>query len=356
MRQPSIPCLIVRRWWCLFLSLALLSACAAVEPTKRPGKITPGNYKIGKPYQVGGQWYYPQPDYGYDERGIASWYGPNFHGRRTANGEIFNMNAISGAHKTLPLPSVVRITNLENGRALTVRINDRGPFARGRIVDLSKRAADLLGFADKGTAMVRVHLLLEESRQAALEAGADNLPEFGPPPPRAAPSVAVTVEELQPEGGDTVATSQPPRRQGLVAVSSPSAAAKAPFNGITAVGDAALAGRVDAAAPIADERSTTPEEVPRAGSNAADAVTLVPVTDSPQIFVQAGAFAQYDNANRMRARLSVLGPPVRITQIYVTNQPLFRVRIGPLESVTHADLTLDRVLAVGVEEAQIIVD
>ena len=101
-----------------------------------------GVYKIGSPYQIKGQWYYPAVDYQYRETGIASWYGPNFHGKQTANGGGFDMNKVSAAHRTLPMPSMVRVTNLENGRALNLLVNDRGPFARGRIIDLSRRAAE----------------------------------------------------------------------------------------------------------------------------------------------------------------------------------------------------------------------
>ena len=103
-----------------------------------------GVYKIGKPYKVNGVWYFPKEDYNYDEVGYASWYGPDFHNKRTANGEIFDMNMLSAAHKTLPLPSVIRVTNLQNGRSLVLRVNDRGPFVNDRILDVSKKAAHLL--------------------------------------------------------------------------------------------------------------------------------------------------------------------------------------------------------------------
>ncbi|NIQ93995.1 MAG: septal ring lytic transglycosylase RlpA family protein, partial [Desulfuromonadales bacterium] len=143
----------------------------------------------------------------YHERGVASWYGPNFDGRPTANGETFDMRAVSAAHKTLPLPSVVRVTNLENGRSLVIRINDRGPFVRGRIIDLSQRAAELLGFSSQGTAMVDVRLLPDASRKAALQAGATkaDMLAFGPPPPKAAPSIPVVVETLEPLDGVAIA-------------------------------------------------------------------------------------------------------------------------------------------------------
>lgn len=126
-----------------------------------------GYYKVGKPYQIAGLWYHPREDFGYVETGIASWYGPDFHGQRTANGEVYDMEALTAAHRTLQLPSVARVTNLENGRSVVVRINDRGPFARDRIIDLSRRAAEMLGFHDRGTARVRVEVLPEESRMIA---------------------------------------------------------------------------------------------------------------------------------------------------------------------------------------------
>ena len=124
-------------------------------------------YKIGAPYTVKGITYYPHVDYAYDQVGAASWYGEAFQGQYTANGEVFDLNEISAAHTTLPLPSIVEVVNLENNRALRIRVNDRGPFARGRIIDLSRRAAQLLGFERTGSAQVRVTILKEESMRAA---------------------------------------------------------------------------------------------------------------------------------------------------------------------------------------------
>src|SRR5690606_16715705 len=106
-----------------------------------------------------GVWYYPKEDWEYRETGIASWYGPGFHGRKTANGETYNQMDLTAAHPTLPMPVMVQVTNLENGRSIKVRVNDRGPFANGRIIDLSKRSAQLLGMEQKGTAKVLVEIL-----------------------------------------------------------------------------------------------------------------------------------------------------------------------------------------------------
>ncbi|WP_316862483.1 septal ring lytic transglycosylase RlpA family protein [uncultured Cohaesibacter sp.] len=115
-----------------------------------------GVYKVGKPYKVAGRTYVPKHEPSYNKVGKASWYGEDFHGRLTANGEIFNMNTLTAAHPTLPLPSYARVTNLKNGRSVIVRINDRGPFAHSRIIDLSKRVAVKLGFINDGIANVRV--------------------------------------------------------------------------------------------------------------------------------------------------------------------------------------------------------
>ncbi len=114
------------------------------------------HYKVGSPYQVNGRWYQPAEDDAYDKIGVASWYGRDFHGRKTANGEVFDMNRLTAAHTTLPMPSLVEVENLENGRRIVVRINDRGPFASDRIIDLSRAAARELGFEQQGLANVRV--------------------------------------------------------------------------------------------------------------------------------------------------------------------------------------------------------
>lgn len=132
---------------------------SASERVVGPGEPVPkggGTYRVGKPYTVGGRVYVPEENPRYKAEGIASWYGDDFHGRRTANGEIFDMTSISAAHPTLPIPSYVRVTNLRNHRSLIVRVNDRGPYAHDRIIDLSTRAAKLLEFHGHGIARVRV--------------------------------------------------------------------------------------------------------------------------------------------------------------------------------------------------------
>ena len=151
-----------------FAALAM-SACSRGDGAMRsPSYIAPfgapvgqrkGTYKLGAPYVINGVRYVPRHDPHYDQVGLASWYGGGFHGKQTANGEIFDARRISGAHQTLPLPSLVRVTNLQNGRSIVVRINDRGPFVAGRIIDLSQQAAGRLGYVGKGVTRVRVQYL-----------------------------------------------------------------------------------------------------------------------------------------------------------------------------------------------------
>jgi rare lipoprotein A len=133
-----------------------------------------GVYRIGKPYVIAGRTYTPEENTGYSAEGLASWYGDDFHGRRTANGEVFDMTSLSAAHPTLPIPSYVRVTNLSNQRSVIVRVNDRGPYHQNRVIDVSVRTAKLLGFYDQGVARVRVDYVgraaLEGSDDTKLEA------------------------------------------------------------------------------------------------------------------------------------------------------------------------------------------
>jgi rare lipoprotein A len=143
----------------------LIAGCQTHKPEqdifKPNGQVKPTQ----KPYEINSQWYYPIDHYEYDEEGVASWYGPGFHGRATATGAIFDENKPTAAHNTLPLPCMVRVTNLGNGRQVLLEVNDRGPFAKDRLIDVSRRGAQLLGFMAQGTARVRVECLPEESRQ-----------------------------------------------------------------------------------------------------------------------------------------------------------------------------------------------
>ncbi len=327
-----------RHWLILALAGAVLGACAETQfiahTAKRVGKVheaptAAATYKIGSPYQIESTWYYPAEDYAYDETGIASWYGAKFDGGRTANGEIFDMNALSAAHRTLPLPSVVRVTNLENGRSMVLRVNDRGPFSRGRIFDVSRRAAQLLGFHRVGTARVRVQIMANESRVlAARLRGEAMLVKIGTPIIVARlPSPAVSSAALPPPPGAAAAPAGAP-------------------SGGQGVAGTPTAG-VDGMAP-----GMAPELA--AFEPGLGVVSIMPV-GATRVFVQAGAFAQFANANRVRATLSHLGP-VKVTSVLVNGKDLFRVRAGPLANVANADRMLEWVIGAGYPEARIIVD
>ena len=169
------------------LSLGLLAGCVSRAPAPQPHPVedhtvtvppNAGVYKVGAPYQIDNVWYYPSEQPDYDETGIASWYGPTFYGKHTANGEMYDGNALTAAHRTLPMPVNVRVTNLENGKSIIVRVNDRGPYARGRIIDLSKHAAELLDVVQTGTARVRVTFVGRADLNGA------------PPPSETAPEIA----------------------------------------------------------------------------------------------------------------------------------------------------------------------
>lgn len=133
--------------------------------TQQSSSKSTGYYKVEAPYSIEGTLYTPKEDYSYQETGLASWYDADFHNSITANGEYYSSHAATAAHKTLPLPSMVRVTNLQNGRTLNLRVNDRGPFANDKIIAVSKYAAQLLGFEEQGTTQVKVEILANESRQ-----------------------------------------------------------------------------------------------------------------------------------------------------------------------------------------------
>ena len=298
---------------CAETKLAIPTAKLITAPSEKEFTQARGVYKVGKPYRIMGIWYHPAVDYGYSETGIASWYGSQFHGKHTANGEIFDMNKLSAAHRTLPLPSRVRVTNLRNGRSISLRVNDRGPFARGRIIDLSRRTAQLLGFERQGTTLVRAEIMAAASRQLAALA---QRRRAGPVAAAKPPSDAVRVETLAPMAGK-------PATQGGQ-------------------------GRFAAASPDRGGTGAAPPPRPR------PAVITVPVK-SAKLFVQAGSFIRYRFAERMRRKLSAIGP-TRISQAVVGRYKFFRVRVGPLGSVKDGDRVLDHVIAYGYPDARLIVD
>lgn len=345
----------------------LLSACASAPepgPSARPrDPHTGGLYKVGKPYVIKGVWYTPRVDYGYDETGVASWYGPGFHGQATANGEIYDMNELTAAHTTLPLPSIVRVTNLDNGRTIKLRVNDRGPFVGGRIIDVSRRASQLLGFHEKGTATVRVEIEAEESRQlaAALSAPASEprttvIAATTPSAASAAPPPAPVVTAVN-ETSSKEATPEPPHVD-----LSPAALALLAAGSGEPEGDAGEpawgAGPLEETALMADDgidESMTPARP--AAPSAHQGPLATTRRDEPRSlpYVQAGAFSDARNATWARQRLAGLGS-VAITNASADGRGLYRVRVGPFASNGEAQRVLARVISEGFAGSLVVYD
>lgn len=272
-----------------------------------------GIYKVGNPYQIDNVWYYPHEQPDYDETGIASWYGPTFYGKSTANGETYDGNALTAAHRTLPMPVNVRVTNLDNGKSIIVRVNDRGPYARGRIIDLSRRAAELLDVVQTGTAKVRVTYL----SRADMEGG-------GPPPAITPPEIASALPAVP--------------------------AAKVASSALSAVPGAPVA------PPVRQSVMPTPVPLPPvqlAANQPSEQVMQQPVSAATHLYVQVGAFSKLDNAKIL---LSKLGGDLRISTLQRNGQTLYRVRTGPLNSIEDADAALSRITGAGSNDAHIVVD
>jgi len=371
----------------------LLSACSETQLASTwakqvnwPGQQeSQGTYKVGNPYKVGSVWYYPEENFNLVETGIASWYGPGFHEDHTANGEIFDQNELTGAHRTLQLPCLVRVTNLENGRSVVVRINDRGPFMHGRIMDVSMRAAELLGFASKGTARVKLEVLSKESRilAAAAKRGED--------------TSHMTVADLQ--GGAPGQTTAQTTIQAAPAVAPPvHAAAAAPRR----VRVASAASEDDSMPESLRTPTITVEELASPGSHATvpsiSHATVAPPQYAPHpqqasyqpsapsvssdgmveghlnkgkfipdpvvsktpvhptgLFVQAGSFSVFENAEKLTRTLAKIAPTT-IEPVTVNGRKLYRVKMGPIASVAEADSILEKVIRTNGAGAKVVKD
>lgn len=241
--------------------------------------------RVGPPYEANGRWYVPTPEPGYAQTGTASWYGPTFHGQRTASGEVFDETALTAAHPTLPIPSLVQVTNLENGREIIVRVNDRGPFVGERLIDMSRGAAQALGFESQGHARVHVRYLGPAPRRVNADGSAA---------PAALPSAAPVAApvENQEEG---------PRS--LLPPSSETELAGAP-----------------------DDEDAVPHGPVYQAAAAPDGAYVV----------QVGAFSDLTNAHRVRDEVGAAGP-VTVDVRTTASGELFRVRVGPFASREEAD-------------------
>ncbi|PZQ45836.1 MAG: septal ring lytic transglycosylase RlpA family protein [Micavibrio aeruginosavorus] len=324
-------------------SVLLLTACAETQFGANLAKNvtrdnrSQGGYKVGNPYLIDGQEYYPQENFNYSETGIASWYGPGFHSKSTANGEQYDQNELTAAHRTLQMPSLVRVTNLENGRSVVVRVNDRGPYARGRIIDVSSKAAELLAMKGKGTAKVRVETLPAESRRIAEDARAGKdtrgyeIALNGNPRP-AQPNMPVTLYPTP--TAIAVQTTAPEDTMGATQVASVEAVPLEPSRLAPVQGH------------IANDGRFMPNPV----------VTQQPVVaSSSNIFVQAGAFSDQANAQKLATRLTSYGN-AKVYPTTVNGRSFYRVRLGPFAAVPQADAALNQVLLGGVNNALIVVD
>lgn len=276
---------------------ALLSACSSTPqvvnrsaPIPKDGSIYPGHYKIGSPYRIQNQWYYPQANPDYVEEGMASWYGPGFHGKPTANGDTFDKSAFTAAHRTLPLPSMVKVTNLATNRSAIVMVNDRGPFSRKRILDMSEKTAIALGMKQQGVGKVRVQFLPAETREM------------------------LTALHLPPiEGKYATAVSQ----------------------------------YREPAFPIATEEGNLLVSPALAGE-------LHPNTATAQyVFIQAGAYSSKDGAEKVARSLSQFGK-VAVKPVNAQEKTMYRVRLGPIKSTEDANHLLSKVINLGNTQAIII--
>lgn len=293
-----------------------------VIPLGQPVPKGGGRYATGVPYKVDGVWYQPREDAAYDRVGTASWYGELFHGRRTANGEIYDMERLSAASPTLPMPVYARVTNLENRRSIIVRVNDRGPYRSNRIMDVSRRSAEALGFRHKGTARVRVQYLA----RAPLN-GDDSYER----------------RYLASQGWAQVASRGGARDHG--AVGSITAGVKRPAKR-TYQAESVAARPPEPRAPVAApqirwEVSAGSSGLPLDGGRTGG------------YSIQAGSFRSKGNAERARSLLGGIAP-VEIAPTQVGGETLFRVRVGPFADQETAASALAKVTEAGYRGAKII--
>lgn len=322
---------------CAETQFAAQSAKSISGSTNEWGKV--GAYKVGNPYQINGRWYYPKEDWDYQEEGVASWYGAEFQGKDTANGERFDQNALTAAHKTLPMPSLVRVTNLQNGRALVLRVNDRGPFSNDRVIDVSRRASQLLGFTDQGTAKVRVEVLAEESQ--ALKQEAMGVQTGTPVATSGAPSVV-------PAPRQKVATAE-----SLDAPSGTRASAAAPSSSSLPPPSAAVPQTRTAPAPQQAGATNKTVSAPVVASPAL--ASSVAAASGRGTYVQAGAFSSKVTAEALRGKLASVHKGA-ISPVKINGREMYRVRLGPLNTSAEADRILAAVKAQGVKDARVVID
>ena len=285
-----------------------------------------GEYKVGKPYQVGGVWYVPREQPDYNETGVASWYGQAFNMKATSNGEVFDMNAFSAAHTTLPLPSMVEVTNLDNGKMLVVRVNDRGPFVGGRLIDLSYAAAKELGYAERGTARVRVR--------------------YVGPAPLGAPNAGFQVARATPAKPPVAAAALRTPDEDVILTS---------YKSPEPVGVTSLASLAPAAAPATKPAPTTRPAAPLTGAELGPPRAAPPAVAAiaAGFRVQAGAFSDEANARKAAAQLAGAGV-AQIEPVERNGVTLYRVYLPAPGDEVAAYAVRDRVAAIGFADARVV--
>ena len=325
---------IANRWISRPLVFALLLALAACATPRHSSAPSP-HYKVGNPYQVGGRWYYPEHDPDYEAVGVASWYGRDFHGRPTANGEIFDMNRMSAAHKTLPLPSVVEVTNLENGRRIRVRVNDRGPFAHGRVIDMSRAAARRLGFEQNGLARVRVRYLAP-----AVLAGRAPRPGEQPIAVASAPAT------------DEAARADAAASAAIIAM------ANTPAPTPTLKPPAIVAAKV----AVADAAPHEPVliEVSEISLSETTEQPIIDLSKTPEgalealYVIRVATLSRLDNIEALKQELSETGP-LRVSRVETEAGKIFyRINMGPFPTKESAVARLEAVRAAGYGDASMV--
>ena len=302
-----------------------------------------GAYKVGAPYKIDGVTYTPQEEFNRVETGVASWYGPGFHGKSTANGERYDQNERTAAHRTLQMPSIVRVTNLDNGLSTVVRINDRGPFARSRVIDLSRTAAQELDVIRNGTARVRIDQLSAESmavRDVAVAGG-------GPAEQNAAVLQVASGRRSAP--APAPAPMQAPVQPPVMVAATPPPAAPAPTQ---------VVWQTTQVPPTVDVPATNGGRGVTVASLAGGAVPPPPAVASGAsggFYVQTGSFSTMENAERQRGAVRSYGTS-EVSQASAGGRDVWRVRLGPYSTPDAAGIVADRLKRSGYGDARVVSD
>jgi len=304
-----------------------------------------GSYKVGAPYKIDGVTYTPQEEFNHVETGVASWYGPGFHGKSTANGEPYDQSARTAAHRTLQMPAIVRVTNLDNGMSTVVRINDRGPFARSRIIDLSRTAAQELDIVRNGTGHVRIEQLQAESlavKDVAIAGG-------GPAEQQAAVAQASSGRYAP---AQAQAQAQAPVQTAAYNPPPPVYAQPAPAPAYVQPAPTQPVWQTNSRSAAADP---APAYVPASsgGPTVASLATGSTLQPASGFYVQTGAFTTPENAEHQRGAVSSYGVS-EISQGSAGGRDVYRVRLGPYTTSDAAGIVADRLKRSGYGDARVV--